>query len=79
MNNKLMKVNEKTHSMIQNIAAQTGDNMIQTIEKAIRLYDKEIFWREYDKSLKRLSKEELDDYRNESKSMDGSLKDGLDD
>jgi hypothetical protein len=81
MERKSIRVNEKTYETLRKQAADAGTTMIAILEEAVREYDKEKFWEEYDRGYAalRADPQAWAEYQEELRLWDCTLMDGLED
>jgi predicted transcriptional regulator len=74
-----VRVAWKTHERLREIAAQTGEQLSEVLDRAVEREARRQFWEQFHAAVERLraDPEQWAAYRAESAALDGTLMDGL--
>ena len=74
-----VRISRKTHDRLRALAARTGEQLAEVLDRAVEQEERQQFWRQFHEAVERLraNPEQWAAYRAESAELDGTLMDGL--
>jgi hypothetical protein len=81
MNYTTIKIPAETHRLIKKLAIKTSMAQQDVLAKCLKIFEEQIFWEQCKIAYEDLSNNEIDNLEeiNESKLLENTLMDGLDD
>jgi predicted transcriptional regulator len=79
MENQTVRVSKETHAALRRLSEKTGSSMTAILDAAVKDYEKNKYWEEYDAGYAALKAdpEKWADFRKELEAWDVTLADGL--
>jgi hypothetical protein len=79
MENQTIRISKKTHHALRQLAEEAGTSMAAILDAAVREYQENKYWEEYDAGYAALQAdpEKWADYQKEIEAWDVTLADGL--
>ena len=75
-----VRLARRTHERLKDIAAQTGEQLTEVLDRAVEQEARRLFWKQFHAAVERLraDPQQWSTYRAESAALDATLLDGLD-